>query len=149
MKKIILKDKKSLYTDNNLKNALKLHKEGLFNQAEEIYGKLKNNNPKDIYITYLLGLLYSQTQRPNNAIENIEKYLIKYPSDSNAISTLGLAYFDLGNFDKSNSLFKKALNEIKGSHSLYYNYPHLLLSNYHLPLCFSQLQKNMLHSHKN
>ena len=122
MKKLILKDKKSLYTDNNLKNALKLHKEGLFNQAEEIYGKLKNNNPKDIYITYLLGLLYSQTQRPNNAIENIEKYLIKYPSDSNAISTLGLAYFDLGNFDKSNSLFKKALNEIKGSHSLYYNY---------------------------
>ena len=75
MKKLILKDKKSLYTDNNLKNALKLHKEGLFNQAEEIYGKLKNNNPKDIYITYLLGLLYSQTQRPNNAIENIA-YLV-------------------------------------------------------------------------
>ena len=41
-------------------------------EAEEIYEKLKNKNPKNIYITYLLGLLYSQTQRPSNAIKNIE-----------------------------------------------------------------------------
>jgi len=122
MRKLIITDRNSLNSDDQLKNALKLHKEGLFIQAEEIYEKLKNKNPKNIYITYLLGLLYSQTQRPSNAIKNIEKYLKKSPSDSNAISTLGLAYFDLGNFNKSNSLFKKALNEIKGSHSLYYNY---------------------------
>jgi tetratricopeptide (TPR) repeat protein len=71
MKNLILNDRNALSADDQLKNALKLHKEGLLIQAEEIYEKLKNKNPKNIYITYLLGLLYSQTQRPSNAIKNI------------------------------------------------------------------------------
>lgn len=103
------------------KRAVKLHQQGDLFMAETLYESLLRTEPHNLQVTYLLGLIGSQTQRPELARANIEKYLGTYPEDAQAISVLALAYFDLKDYAKARSLLEKSIATRGDSAHLYYN----------------------------
>lgn len=103
------------------KRAVKLHQQGDLASAEALYQSLLLTEPGNLQVTYLLGLVGSQTQRPELARANIEKYLKTYPEDAQAISVLALAYFDLKDYTKARTLMEKSIAMRGDSPHLYYN----------------------------
>ncbi len=103
------------------KRAVKLHQQGDLFMAETLYESLLLTEPHNLQVTYLLGLIGSQTQRPELARANIEKYLRTYPEDAQAISVLALAYFDLQDYAKARTLLEKSIAMRGDSAHLYYN----------------------------
>jgi tetratricopeptide (TPR) repeat protein len=106
---------------DQFKRAVKLHQQGDVVAAEAMYKALLLNEPGNLQVTYLLGLIGSQTQRPELARENIEKYLNKYPEDAQAISILALVYYDLKDYSKACSFLEKSIAKRGDSPHLYYN----------------------------
>jgi tetratricopeptide (TPR) repeat protein len=100
---------------------VKLHQQGDLVSAEALYQSLLLTEPGNLQATYLLGLVGSQTQRPELAITNIEKYLKTHPADAQAISILALAYFDLKNYTKARTLMERSITMRGDSPHLYYN----------------------------
>ena len=103
------------------KRAVKLHQQGNLVSAEALYQSLLLTEPGNLQATYLLGLVGSETQRPEMARANIEKYLKTYPEDAQAISILALAYFDLKYFTKARTLMEKSIAMRGGGPHQYYN----------------------------
>ena len=97
--------------------ALKLHQQGQLIDAEAGYQAVIKREPRHLHANYLLGLLYSQTARPNEAIRQISGYLKSCPNDYQAISALALAHFDLKEFDTCATLLERSLD-------LHANAPH-------------------------
>lgn len=111
----------SVDKSDRFKRAVKLHQQGDIVAAEAMYESLLWTEPDNLQVTYLLGLIGSQTQRPELAKQNIEKYLKTYPEDAQAISILALAYFDLKDYPKARTLLKKSIARRGDSPHLYYN----------------------------
>jgi tetratricopeptide (TPR) repeat protein len=103
------------------KRAVKLHQQGDLLAAEILYDALLAKEPNNLHVTYLLGLLGSQTQRPELARNNIEAYLKKNPEDAQAIAILALAYFDLKDYVKARVLLEKSVAKRGDNPNLYYN----------------------------
>ena len=118
-----LPNKSPATTSNSeqFKRAVKLHQQGDLISAEALYESLLLTEPDNLQVTYLLGMLGSQTQRPELAKANIEKYLNTYPEDAQAISILALAYFDLKDYAKARTLMEKSIAMRGDSAHLYYN----------------------------
>lgn len=106
---------------DQFKRALKLHQHGDVTAAEVIYQSLLLTEPGNLQVIYLLGLVGSQTQRPELAKQNIEKYLEKHPGDAQAIAILALAYFDLKDYAKARTLLEKSVATRGDNPHLYYN----------------------------
>jgi tetratricopeptide (TPR) repeat protein len=108
-------------SSEQFKRAVKLHQQGDLFMAETLYESLLLTEPHNLQVTYLLGLIGSQTQRPELARANVETYLATYPEDAQAISVLALAYFDLKDYAKARSLLEKSIAMRGESAHLYYN----------------------------
>ena len=80
---------------DQFRRAVKLHQQGDLAMAEFMYRQILREEPDYIEVTYLLGLLANQTDRPAEAVERINQYLQVKPDDAQAVSILGLCYFDL------------------------------------------------------
>ena len=103
------------------RQAVKLHQQGDVMAAETMYQSLLRTEPDNLQATYLMGLVGSQTQRPDLARQNIEKYLKTYPDDAQAISVLALAYYDLKDYPKARDLLQTSIEKRGHSPHLYYN----------------------------
>lgn len=103
------------------KRAVKLHRQGDLVTAEALYKSLLQIEPGHLQATYLLGLVCSQTQRPELARDHIEKYLKVYPNDAQAISILALTYFDLKDYTQARAFLEASIAKRGDSAHLYYN----------------------------
>lgn len=107
--------------NQEFKLALKHHQKGEYQLAANLYEKIKNTDPNFSEVDFLLGLLMTQVNRPDQAINHLNSYLSSKPGDTKAISILGLAHYDLKNFEEAYKNFKLAINEENPSSSLLYN----------------------------
>jgi len=94
---------------DQFKRAVKLHQQGDLAMAEFMYRQILRQEPDYVEVTYLLGLLANQTDRPAEAIERINQYLEFKPDDAQAVAILGLCYFDLKEYGSAVSMFKRSL----------------------------------------
>jgi tetratricopeptide (TPR) repeat protein/ADP-heptose:LPS heptosyltransferase len=101
---------------DQFKRAVKLHQQGDLAMAEFMYRQILREEPDYIEVTYLLGLLANQTGRPAEAVERINRYLEVRPDDAQAVSILGLCYFDLQEYAKAAALFSRSMG--KNIHSM-------------------------------
>ena len=101
--------------------ALKLHQQGRLSDAETGYQAVIRREPRHLHANYLLGLLYSQTARPNEAIPRINSYLKNCPNDHQAISALALAHFDLQDFETCAALLERSLSLHADAPHAWYN----------------------------
>ena len=90
-----------------LKQALELHKQKKFNQAEKIYLDILIKYGQNFETLQLLGTLYLQIGKNNNS----EKYLTKAykinSNNSNVLNNLGILYKNNKDFNKAEVFFKK------------------------------------------
>jgi tetratricopeptide (TPR) repeat protein len=78
-------------------------------KAESIYRQVLDFDSKHIAANNLLGLLYLQLQRLDEAVFHIKAALAEKPDDPQAHSNLGIALKDLGRFDEAVVHFQRAL----------------------------------------
>ncbi len=101
--------------------ALKQHQQGELIDAEAGYKAVIRREPKHLHANYLLGLIYSQTARPHEAIRQINGYLQNCPNDYQAISALALAYFDIEDFERAAQLLERSLGLNANAPHTWYN----------------------------
>jgi len=94
---------------DQFKRAVKLHQQGDLAMAEFMYRQILREEPDHIEVTYLLGLIATQTDRPAEAIKHINKYLQLRSDDAQAVSILGLCYFDLKDYANAVRMFSQSL----------------------------------------
>ncbi len=101
--------------------AVKLHQQGNLRDAEEAYETVLARDPRHVQANYLLGLIGSQTGRPQMAIDRIAQYLSSQPNDHQALSILGLAHYDLGEHAICAALLERALQLFGNAPHTYFN----------------------------
>ena len=117
---------------NNLYNkAIDLHKSKNFFEAEKIYQKILENDPKNSEIFYLLGVLKFQLKDFIQAKNFFKRSININSSNPAAFNNLGMLFKQQGEFTKAIININKAI-ELKPNFPGYYN---------NLALCYKDLKK--------
>jgi tetratricopeptide (TPR) repeat protein len=86
-----------------------LNRSGDAVKAESLYRQVLHADENHVAANNLLGLLCLQTQRPDEAIELIEKAISISPDDAQAHSNLGIAYRNLNQLQKAAEHFHASI----------------------------------------
>lgn len=92
-----------------LERVIALHKAGKITEAEVLYTKLLAVYPEDSDILCLLGTVYQQQKKPEEAIQLLNKAIAINPNYSIAYHNRGLAYYDLKKYESSLEDYDKAI----------------------------------------
>ena len=95
--------------DNLIIEATKKLNDKNFSQAEELYKKVLNIEPKNINCLNYLGTLLAQTNRKNDAEEVFLKGTNIDPNNPYLNNNLGNIYYENGKLDKAISYYKKVI----------------------------------------
>lgn len=104
---------------NRTNKAFELHKNNLTNEAETIYKELLSENPNDVNILNLYGMLLITQNDYKSAIDVLSRAVVLNPLPE-IIVNLGKAYFYNKEYKNAVNLLKSA-NEIKPSDDIYYS----------------------------
>jgi tetratricopeptide (TPR) repeat protein len=80
-----------------------------YQETVDIVSEALTAIPMDGRLHFLQGLSYSRLGNRDTAIVLLERSLVLDPNDMNALSTLALEYDGMEEFDKSDSLYERAL----------------------------------------
>ena len=105
---------------SNLHAALQLHQLGEYAQAESAYLSILKQSSQHFDALQLLGTLYAQTRRFDQAALYLNQALNIQPKNVSVLNNLGYASKELGKFDLAIKCFNKAL-ELKPDYSEAYN----------------------------
>lgn len=90
-----------------LKQALKLHKEQNFTQAEKVYLSILQKDQQNFETLQLLGTLYLQTGKFDDSEVLLTKALKINSNNPNVLNNLGILFKNKKDFKKSEIFFKK------------------------------------------
>src|SRR5271170_7834545 len=82
-------------------DAQKLYDQGKREDAEKLLLALKAKKPADVATHFLLGRIYKETKRPDQAIEELEGVVNLDPQNASAYATLARLYQSNGLFDQA------------------------------------------------
>ncbi len=85
------------------------YKLGFFPLAERHYKRALLMAPDKEDIHYQLGIIYSDLNEPDKAIQEFQTVLRNNPNDSSALANLGAAYLDARQLAEATSYLRKAL----------------------------------------
>lgn len=102
-----------------LEVARQLHMQGQYDQAEQLYTQLQRQEQWP-QLSELLGILYLQTQRYQDAVNEFEVCASKNYLNPDLCFNFGKAYAELGGVEKAIACYQKALEiDPRHSNSLY------------------------------
>lgn len=84
---------------------------GLFDRANQVYGKLVNENPTDATLRVNLGLVYLKTNNLEHAIREFKAATDLDPAHKKAHNYLGLVFAQQGEYEKAQGHFVLAGSE--------------------------------------
>ena len=93
-----------------LKKGLDLHKSGRLEDAKKIYENLLIKDPNNFEITNLLGVIFLQLKKYDEAIALIKKAININPNHHALYNNLGVSYKELEKYSEAIYNFKKAIN---------------------------------------
>ena len=108
-------------TLQNLEKAAALHQQGQFGQAEAIYQKILNIEPKNVLALHLMGLVALQTGHHKNAVDKISQAIEINPNVASYYSIQGVALQELKEFDAAVASYDKAIALKPDYIDAYYN----------------------------
>ncbi|MFN7695156.1 MAG: tetratricopeptide repeat protein [Burkholderiales bacterium] len=88
---------------------LRLHQQGQFAEAEQIYRRILRSEPVHFDALHLLGVLCGQTERLSEALDLLQCALRQRPGSAAALNNLGNTLGSLGQHDKAVVAFEQAL----------------------------------------
>jgi len=92
-----------------LGQAVRLHQQGRFDQAQALYRRVLAINPRQFDALHLLGVVERQRGHAGRAVELIEEALRVDPQQARAHCNLGAALQDLGRTDDALASYEAAL----------------------------------------
>lgn len=98
-----------------IEDAVSLHRQGRFDEAEKIYRRILKTNKNDFNALHMLGMLNHQRNKPGEAYELITSALKIFPRSPDALSNLGFVLHALRRNDEAMASIDKAL-EIAPTH---------------------------------
>lgn len=93
-----------------LEEALDLHKEGKLSEAEKIYRRVLESDPRESYALHLLGLVAAQNGKAVEAAQLLQKSLEINSQSAICWCDLGIVCHGLEQFDSSVAAFRRALS---------------------------------------
>jgi protein O-GlcNAc transferase len=93
----------------NFSNALALHQQGRLDEAEKLYVKILDANPRHDESLHLLGLIEFGRKNYDRGVELISKALEIDPSFKAAQYNLGRCYEDMKQFEKAQDAYARAI----------------------------------------
>ena len=109
--------------NNELRLGFEKHKQGNLDEAELIYNKILQKQPNNSDALHLLGLIFHQRKKHNQALDYIKK-AIESKSEAIYYHNLAMVYDSLKNERESINNFKKAIqlkSDYPGAYLAYYN----------------------------
>jgi protein O-GlcNAc transferase len=96
-------------TSDVLQDAVRKHRSGNFQKAEELYKEILDVQPDNFHALHYLGALYSQLGNYDFAVKYIKSALEVDSSDSHAHYNLGIALQGKGDLDEAASAYRRSL----------------------------------------
>src|SRR3989344_1499792 len=145
-----MEDEKELNVTEALNLAVKHHLNGNLTEAESIYRKIIEKNPQNSNILAdafnLLGAVECQYEKYDEAIKNIQKAVKLNPNHAVYYGNLATAYNLLGNDNKAEENFKRALELVArypGAYLAYYNLGIFAEANGNIPGALQHYEKSI------
>jgi len=113
-----------------LNKALAFHKSGRLEDAKKIYENLLTKNPNNFEITNLLGVVFLQLKKYDEAIFLIKKAININPNHHALYNNLGVSYKEIEKYSEAIDSFKKAI-KINPNYSEAYNNLGIVLKKNH------------------
>lgn len=101
--------KPSLDIESRLNEAVRFHRSGQFQKAQEIYNNILEIDPNHPDALNLSGIVANETGHNNKAVTLISKAIRQSPYNPFYHNNLGNTLRELGEFDKAAESFRKAL----------------------------------------
>lgn len=95
--------------DDILKEALSFHRKGLMARAKSTYEEIIKINPKHANALFLLGVVYAQKSKHQQAVDCIGKAVACKPDNASFHFVLGNSLAELGKFDQAISSYDQAI----------------------------------------
>ena len=95
---------------DKFETAKRLHGEGHYNAAQELYAQVIEANTHDAEALYLLGTLLGQRGRFDRALTFLERSVIESPKNPTYHCNLGVIQHNLRLFDEAKLSFLMAIN---------------------------------------
>lgn len=108
-------------THHIIDSALKFHRKGNINKAEQLYAEALNINPNHSAALHFLGVIRHQQGQNLEAEDLINRALKISPNDIMMMSNLGTTYFALNKLQKAEKLFTKVLSKEPHNHQILTN----------------------------
>ena len=103
------KMKESLSINETFNLAYKSHKKNFFKKAKDLYKKILNIDPNHFESIFLLGTLYAQTKKFNEALQFLSKAKDIQPNNADVHNNLGGVLKELENYEKAISCYEKVI----------------------------------------
>ena len=93
--------KNNLQTNQTLGIAYENHKKGNLELAKSLYEKILKIDSDNFETIFLLGSLFLQTRKFQEAIRYLNNSILIQPKHANSYLNLGYAFTELGEFEKA------------------------------------------------
>lgn len=124
-----------------LEEAIKFHKDGFLEKAENIYQKIIKNEPKNFQAKNLLGIIFFSKKKYFESIKLIKDSISINPKNFSAYNNLGNIFKELKKYDQAIKFYKNAI-ELKENYAIgFFNLAQIykITSNFNLALdCYNK-----------
>ena len=124
-----------------LEEAIKFHKEGFLEKAENIYQKIIRNEPQNFQAKHFLGVIFFSKKRYFESIKLIKDSIVINPENFSAYNNLGNVFKELKKYDEAINFYKNAIKLKKNYAIGFYNLAQIykITSNFKLALdCYNK-----------
>jgi predicted O-linked N-acetylglucosamine transferase (SPINDLY family) len=121
-----------------LEEAIKFHKDGFLEKAENIYKKIIKNEPKNFQAKHFLGIILFSKKKYFESIKLIKDSISINPENFPAYNNLGNVFKELKKYDEAINFYKNAI-KLKEDYAIgFYNLAQIykITSNFKLALDF-------------
>ena len=95
-------------TSGLMRHAANLSQNGKNEEALKIFLEITRKEPNNFYAYNNLGMVYSQMQEKDKALNSYEKSLSINPTFPMTLNNIGSLYMTMGHYDKAEMFLKKA-----------------------------------------
>ena len=93
-----------------IKNLIELFQNGLYNNAEKIAQSITKEFPRYQFAWKVLGVIFTKTNRVNDALVVTKKAVKLYPQDAHAHLNLGIIFKKLGKLNNAKDSYRQAIS---------------------------------------
>ena len=110
-----------------LDSALKFHREGNIDQADDIYKAILKSDKKNFDANHLHGLVLSQKKKHKEALGFLKEAFNQNSNNYELTNNLGIVYKNLQDYNNAQKLYLLAIKIDKNNYKAYFNYGNLCI----------------------